>query len=66
MCVCVSTDLWSSVGDALQDPVDGRRIECQILRRLHFLLDQLVLDTLAADLSKGAKQVEKVAVQAVF
>lgn len=58
--------LWSSVGDALQDPVDGGRIQRQVLGHFHPLLDQLVLDALTADLPEGAQQVEEVAIQAVF
>lgn len=64
MCVCAH--LWGSVGDALQDPVDGGRVQRQVFGRLHLLLNYLVLDALAADLPKGAEQVEEVAVQAVF
>ena len=58
--------LWSSVGDALQDPVDGGGVEGQILGDLHPLQHQLVLDALAADLPEGAQQVEEVPVQAVL
>ena len=58
--------LWSSVGDALQDPVDGGRVQRQVLGRLHPLEEQLTLDARLADLPEGAEQVEEVVVQAVF
>lgn len=59
-------DLWSPVGDALQDPVDGGRVQGQVLGHLHPLDHQLVLDALAADLPEGGEQVEEVPVQAVL
>jgi len=65
--VCVSLKyLRSSVGDALQDPVDGRRVESQVLGHLHPLFEQLLLDAVSADLPEGGEQVEEVSVQAVF
>lgn len=64
--MCVTVNLWSSVGDALQDPVDGGWIEHQVLGHLHSLNHQLLLDTVPADLLEGAEQVEEVAVQAFF
>lgn len=62
----VSANLWSPVGDALQDPADGRRVERQVLRRLHPLQHQLVPDALPADLAESPEQVEEVAVEAVL
>ncbi len=59
---CVTACLWSSVGDALQDPVDGGWVKRQVLGRLHPLQGQLVLDAFATDLPEGAEQVEEVAV----
>lgn len=64
--MCVTVNLWSSVGDALQDPVDGGRIERQVLGHVHPLNQKLLLDTVPADLLEGAEQVEEVAVQAFF
>lgn len=55
-----------SVSHTLQDPVDGRRIECEVDWNLHPLDEQLVLHTVAVDLSEGRQQVEEVLVQAVL
>lgn len=58
--------LWCSVGDTLQDPVDGGGVEGQVDGDLHPLQDQLVLDTVAVDLTERPQQVKEVLVQAVL
>lgn len=44
--------LGGVVGDALEDPVHGRRVEGQVRRQLHALQHQLVLDCIPMNLQE--------------
>lgn len=65
-CVCVCVYIGCPVGHTLQDPVDGRRIQCEVDRNLHPLDDQLILNAVAVNLSERRQEVEEVLVQAVL
>lgn len=58
--------LWCSVRHTLQDPVYGGRIERQIDGNLHPLQRQLILNTVAVNLTEGGQQVEEVLIQTVL
>ena len=42
--------LWSVVGDTLEDPAHGRRVQREIGQQLHTLGHQLVLDSVPMNL----------------